>query len=170
MILKNQRKKNLSMKNQTISIPYFRDLTLKHIVLDYNGTIAKDGILKSEVKERLPLLTQNYHLHVITSDTFGSVKEQLKDFDVTIKVLSTDDHTLEKATYIEVLGGLSCVAIGNGNNDVQMLNDATLSIALLGDEGCSRKALMNSDIVCTEIADALDLLLNEKRLIATLRK
>jgi soluble P-type ATPase len=77
---------------------------------------------------------------------------------------------MEKAAYIYELSANSCVAVGNGNNDANMLKDAALGIALIGDEGCSTKTLMNSDIVCKTVGDALELLLNEKRLIATLRK
>lgn len=158
------------MQTKNISIPNFKEFQLKHLVLDYNGTLAKDGILKAEIKESLKKLSQELSVHVITADTFGSVQTQLKDFDVTIKVLSSNDHTQEKAAYVQELGAEFCLAVGNGNNDAQMLKIAAISIALLGDEGCSTKALMNSDILCKEISDALELLLHEKRLIATLRE
>lgn len=158
------------MKSINISIPNFKDLSLKHLVLDYNGTIAKDGILKDAVKERLPALSKLLNIHVITSDTFGSVQTQLKDFDIEINVLCSNDHTLEKALYIKELDAASCFAIGNGSNDNKMLKDAALSVALIGDEGCSTKTLLSSDVTCKEIADALDLLLNTNRLIASLRE
>ena len=51
-----------------------------------------------------------------------------------------------------------------------MLEDAELGIAILGDEGCATSTLLASDITGKAIEDALALLLNEKRLIATLRK
>jgi len=155
---------------KTINIPHYKNLTLEHVVLDYNGTIAKDGILKVEVKALLPELCENYTVHVITADTFGSVNAQMVDFPVTIKVLETDNHTAEKAAYIDALGKEKCVAVGNGNNDSNMLQHAILGIAIIGDEGCATTTLMQSDISCVKIADALELLLNEKRLIATLRK
>ena len=158
------------MKHINITIPHFKELDLKDLVLDYNGTLAKDGILKVEVKERLKTLCELLSVHVVTSDTFGSVQSQLKDFNLNIKVLHSDNHTLEKALYVKELGAESCITIGNGSNDAQMLHDAAVSIALIGDEGCSTKALINSNIVCKEIADALDLLLNKNRLIATLRE
>jgi soluble P-type ATPase len=60
--------------------------------------------------------------------------------------------------------------IGNGNNDSEMVKNAILGIAIIGDEGCATPTLLQSDISCTNIADALELLLNEKRLIATLRR
>ncbi len=154
---------------KTIKIPYYKTLTLKHIVLDYNGTIAKDGTLKEEVKSLLPDLCKHYTVHVITADTFGSVKMQMKGFNIVVKVLQTDNHTAEKAAYVDVLGKENCVAVGNGNNDAHMLQNAILGIAIIGDEGCATSTLLQSDISCKEIADALTLLLNEKRLTATLR-
>ena len=39
-----------------INIPGYRKLQLKHIVLDYNGTIACDGELIAGVKENLTAL------------------------------------------------------------------------------------------------------------------
>jgi len=153
-----------------IEIPNYKTVTLEHIVLDYNGTIAKDGKLKTEVKNLLPQLCERYTVHVITADTFGSVKAELKGFDVTVTVLTTDDHTQEKATYIEQLGKAESVAIGNGNNDIEMLKSAVLGIAVVGDEGCATTTMLQSDITTTSIENALMLLLNEKRLVATLRR
>ena len=159
-----------TMKEVIITIPHYQTLLLRHVVLDYNGTLAKDGVLKQDAKVLLGALGERFHVHVITSDTFGSVQTQMKGFNVTVKVLKTDNHTMEKAAYVYELRANTCVAVGNGNNDADMLKDAVLGIALIGDEGCSTKSLMNSDIVCKSIDDALELLLNEKRLIATLRK
>lgn len=153
-----------------IEIPNCKTLTLKHLVLDYNGTIAKDGQLKEEVKALLSKLCKNYSVHVITADTFGSVKSQMENFTLTVKVLQTNNHTAEKAAYIDTLDKETSIAIGNGNNDSEMLKNAILGIAIIGDEGCATATLLQSDISCTNITDALELLLNEKRLIATLRK
>ena len=158
------------MKVLEISIPHYKTVLLRHVVLDYNGTLAEDGVLKAEAKVLLPKLTERYSVHVITSDTFGSVQAELAGFETTVKVLQSDDHTGEKEAYISELGSVHCVAVGNGNNDRMMLKKAELGIALIGDEGCNTQTLLNSDIVCTSIKDALMLLLNEKRLVATLRK
>jgi len=158
------------MKEVNITVPHYKRVVLRDVVLDYNGTLAKDGELKEAVRPLLSMLAARYQVHVITSDTFGSVRKQLEGFDVTVKVLESDDHTSEKAAYIDSLGSIHCAAVGNGNNDAEMLQKAVLGIAMIGDEGCSTKTLLESDIVCSDIADALGLLLNEKRLIATLRK
>ncbi len=68
------------------------------------------------------------------------------------------------------LGPERCVAIGNGANDAAMLEAAALGIAVVGPEGAAASAVGNADVVCTSITDALDLLLDERALIATLRR
>jgi P-type E1-E2 ATPase len=152
-----------------IIIPNYKTLVVTNIVLDYNGTIAKDGLLKEEVKPLLEKLTKIYKVHVITADTFGSVQMQLKGYNVSVKILNTDNHILEKAEFVQSLHVENTVAIGNGNNDALMIQKAVIGIALLGDEGCSSKTLLASDITCKSIKEALELFLNTKRLIATLR-
>lgn len=158
------------MKEIVRIIPNHPTLRLRHAVLDYNGTLACDGRLKSEAGALLATLAKQLTVHVITSDTFGTVREQLSACDVTIKVLESGDHTGEKAEYIRQLGADGCAAVGNGSNDAQMLEAAALGIAVIGEEGCSSRALMQSDVICTDIADALALLVNENRLVATLRR
>ncbi len=154
----------------TIQIPGYGEITLRHVVLDYNGTIARDGALLDPLAALLPELSERYRVHVITADTFGSVQAQLEPYDTTVKILTSDDHTAEKAAYIDSLGASHAVAIGNGNNDAAMLQKACIGIALVGDEGCSTRTMHQSDILCKDIADALGLLLHPKRLIATLRR
>ena len=154
---------------KTITIPHYKTLTLKHVVLDYNGTLAKDGVLLESVKNLLPKLSEQYVVHVITADTFGSVHKQVAAFDLVVKVINSEDHTQEKADYVTALGSATCLAVGNGNNDQAMLKSAALGIALLGDEGCATETMIASDLCCKSIEDALELCLNTKRLIATLR-
>jgi len=158
------------MPKNSITIPNYKTLTIRHIVLDYNGTLAKDGLLKEKAKALLEKLSENYVVHVITADTFGSVDTQVSAYNVTVKVISSKDHTQEKSNYVETLGAESCIAVGNGNNDQLMLKNAAIGIALMGDEGCSTKTMLASDLVCKSIEDALGLCLNTKRLIATLRQ
>ena len=153
-----------------IDIPNFKTLKITHIVCDYNGTIATDGTVHSTIKILFEKLSINYKIHVITADTFGSVHKQLENYPVIIKVLKSNNHTQEKADYLISLDASESVAIGNGNNDADMLKEATIGIALLGDEGCAGDTLVNADLVCKSIEDALELFLYPKRLIATLRK
>ena len=79
------------------------------------------------------------------------------------------DDGAEKAALVERLGAAGCVAIGNGANDVAMLERAALGIAVVGPEGASGRALLAADVVCRSVLDAFDLLLDPRLLVATLR-
>jgi soluble P-type ATPase len=50
-----------------------------------------------------------------------------------------------------------------------MLHASRLGIAILGPEGASGLTLGVADVVCRSITDALDLLLDRRALIATIR-
>jgi soluble P-type ATPase len=51
-----------------------------------------------------------------------------------------------------------------------MLAAAALGIAVVGPEGAAGAAVRAADVVCASIVDALDLLLDERLLVATLRR
>jgi soluble P-type ATPase len=153
-----------------VDIPNYKRVKVTDIVCDYNGTIAKDGMLLQEVANIFERLQREFRVHVITADTFGSVQRQLDNFDIKIEILRGDDHTQEKAEYIKSIGAETSIALGNGNNDKEMLKIAQIGIAILGDEGCSRDTMISADIICHDISDALMLFLEPKRLIATLRR
>ncbi len=153
-----------------IEIPGFTTIEIKNLLFDYNGTLAKDGKIDNKTKKILQKLTKHFRVFVITADTFGSVKEELKDTDAEVLILKSKNHTKEKAKFLKKLGKKKTVAIGNGNNDVLMIKKAILSISIVADEGCSSKTLISSDIVCKDIKDAMKLFLKPKRLVATLRR
>ncbi len=153
-----------------INIPNYKDLEIKNIVCDYNGTIAKDGILLPQIGKLFRKLQENFTLYVITADTFGTVKEQVAPFGCKITLLSSSNHTEEKAAFIRSLSAERTIALGNGNNDAAMLQTAELGIAILGAEGCSKETLLAADIICKSAQEALELFLHPKRLVATLRR
>ena len=154
----------------TIEIPGYKRLDIRHVVLDYNGTVAKDGSLPPDVKELVRELSLRYAVHVVTADTFGTVAKELEGLQVKRVVLQSDDHTREKAAFVASLGAENCAAVGNGSNDAAMLEAAALGIAVVGEEGCSALAMRNADVLTRHIADAIGLLLHPKRLVATLRR
>ena len=151
-----------------LDVPGFKLLRLENIVLDFNGTISHDGKLIPEVADRLFELKENFAIFVVTADTFGTVKEQMKEL-AQIKILETTNHRDEKRAFVTQLGKDSVVAFGNGRNDVMMLKAASLGIAVCQGEGASSEVVQAADIVCRDIRDGLDLLRFPKRLLATLR-
>lgn len=153
----------------SIGIPDFGKLDLRHLVLDYNGTLAFDGMLLPGVAEDLSALARHIDIHVITADTFGLARSQLDGLPVTLIVMPVERQAETKFDYVSRLGTSATVAIGNGRNDRKMLEAAALGIALIQQEGGSYASLAAADIACTSIRDALALLQNPKRIIATLR-
>jgi soluble P-type ATPase len=152
-----------------ISIPGFKLLRLEHLVLDYNGTVAVDGRLIPGVKDRLRVLGENLHIHIITADTFGQVRASVADLMVTLHILPPEDQAEAKRDYVRRLTADNTVCIGNGRNDRLMLAEAALGIAVILSEGAYSGSIATSDVVCTSIVEALDLLTHPLRLTATLR-
>ncbi len=150
-------------------IPGYKILTLKHLVMDYNGTLAVDGKLMDGVRECLDRLAENLDIHIITADTFGKVKAEMKGLPCTVTILPPHHQDLGKLDYVERLGAENTVCIGNGRNDRLMLKTAALGIAVILAEGASSETLQAADVVCHSIVSGLELLLNPLRLTATLR-
>lgn len=153
-----------------ISLPG-RNLTLEisHLMLDVNGTLTVGGGLIPGVEERIELLKDKIAIYLLTADTFGRGAEVAAELGAQLTRVSSCEGGLDKKDFLIKLGKEKVVAIGNGYNDMYMLDEAYLGIAVIGREGCSIEALKRADIVVNDINDALDLLLNTKRLIATLR-
>ncbi len=153
-----------------IHIPHFATLNIDTIVCDYNGTLAKDGLLQPKVAGLLKRLGETFELYVITADTFGTVARHVEPLGIEVKILRSDDHTEEKRAFVESLGAWRCAALGNGNNDASMLQIAALGICILEAEGCTPRTLASSDLLCRDIQEALALFLQPRRIVATLRR
>ena len=152
-----------------LEIPGWGKLELKHLALDYNGTLSLDGLILKGIEDRLVKLSNTIHIHVLTADTFGKAASQLEDIPCKLHILEKNNEDSQKEKYIHSLDSKNVVAIGNGNNDRSMLKAARLGIAVLGSEGCANTAIQAADIIVTDINRGLDLLLNPLRCMATLR-
>jgi P-type E1-E2 ATPase len=153
-----------------IDIPGFAHLQFKHLVLDVNGTLAKDGQLLEGVRELLKELRSILDIHLITADTNSTQEIIDKELGLTAVRIPVQNQVRAKLEYIEKLGANTSVAVGNGANDADMLERAALGIAIIGPEGSAIKTLLKADIAVTDIRAALELLLHPKRIIATLRR
>ncbi|MCQ2444969.1 MAG: ATPase P [Mailhella sp.] len=166
-----------------MAVPGFGDLHITHVVLDYNGTVADRGILLPGVAERIRRLCAAVRVHVVTADTFGTVRAELGSAlagELASGALSVDvlpqacersgmDEAQAKIAMLESIGAERCAAVGNGRNDALMLRGAALGLCVMGREGCGPAALAAADIVTSSIHDALDLLLDGACIRATLR-
>lgn len=153
-----------------IEIPGLKRYRFEHLVLDVNGTIAKDGQLIEGVAELLKELQSGLRIHMVTADTHGLQKEIDRRLALEATCIPTQNQAEAKRRYVENLGAETVAAVGNGANDAVMLERAALGIAIVGPEGCATEALRKSDIVVPHIHAALEILLHPKRLIATLRR
>lgn len=150
----------------TLAIPGGPAVELRHLVLDANGTVSARGALITGVPERVALLAERLEVHLATADTFGTGESLAAALGASFARVANGD---EKVRLVARLGAEGVVAIGNGRNDVGMFRAARLSIAVIGPEGVAGAALSAADVVCTDILDALDLLLDARALAATLR-
>lgn len=152
-----------------ITIPGRAPLQLDQLILDYNGTLAGDGVLLPELVAPLHALAQHLTLHVLTADTHGNAVQQLAALPCRVAVIDSGDQIAAKQRYLHQWPLQNCAAIGNGCNDQWLLRDAALGIAVLAPEGLAVSALQCADIVVDSCSAALELLLKPARLIATLR-
>ncbi len=153
----------------SFDIPAFGTFTIKSVVFDFNGTLAVDGKLLPGVRQQLINLAEQVTIHVLTADTFGLAKTQLKGIPCHLHILKGKDEDLQKENYIHQLGSETVGAFGNGNNDKKMLSAARLAIAVIEGEGCAASALQSADVIVKSINDGIALLLKPLRCKATLR-
>jgi soluble P-type ATPase len=142
---------------------------VEHLVLDYNGTLALDGVLLPGVGAALKALSVQLTVHVLTADTFGGSARELQGLPVTLSIIPAESQDRHKKNYVEVLGSEHCVCIGNGRNDSLMLECAAVGIVVVQQECAATAAVRSADIVAPDILSALALLQNPLRLAATLR-
>lgn len=153
-----------------LEIPGYEPITVAHVTFDYNGTLAVDGYLVEGLKERLVALAERgVDVYILTADTFGLVRAQCGELPLTIEIFAKDNIAKKKKAFVEKIDGATNVAIGNGNNDREMFLESRLSIIVIGKEGCCVSSLLAADIAVASPLDALDLLLNTDRVVATLR-
>jgi soluble P-type ATPase len=155
-----------------IDIPQFGRREIHALVSDFTGTLTRKGKLVAGVKGRLVRLLELVDVHIVTSDVFGTAKEQLAGI-LTPHIIRGKRHDLEKERYLRRIGPRHVAALGNGNNDWRLLrkvkNAGGLSLAVENGEGCAVAALLQAHLLIFGAANALDLLLEPKSCLATLR-
>lgn len=153
-----------------LNIPGRGLVQLQHLVCDVNGTLAVDGQLPEGVKQRLSSLRDRLTLHLLTADTHGNQDRIDQQLNLRSIRIQPGMESEQKAHYVQQLGAETVVAIGQGANDAEMLRAAALGICVLSVEGTAVKALVEADLVVSNIQEALELLEKPLRIVATLRK
>ena len=152
-----------------IRIPGFGQVALEHLVLDFNGTLACDGVLSDGVRALLVRLSRDLEIHVVTADTHGNAAAACKGLPCRLVVLPEGDQDVSKRDYVRMLGTGRTACIGNGRNDRLMVREAAIGVCVIGEEGASAGTAAAAHVVCRGAGGALSLLVHTRRLVATLR-
>jgi len=155
-----------------IDIPGFGKRVIRTIISDYTGTLSCRGRLTPGVRSRLLRLEKLVDLEIVTADTYGTARKQLRGIAVP-NMLRKNRQDIEKRDFAKKFDLRHVAAFGNGNNDRLLLravkNAGGIAIAVDNGEGCALDAFTNGNILIYGAANALDLLLNTNAIRATLR-
>jgi soluble P-type ATPase len=115
-----------------------------------------------------PLRDKYAKLFLFTGDTLGNGARIAEELGLQVRITPNAES---KAAEAKKLRPETTATIGNGRIDLELFQTVKLAIAALQGEGLHGSLLWVPDIIIVPtINDGLDLLLKEKRLIATLRK
>lgn len=149
-------------------IPGRGRLTINTIILDLNGTLSVGGVVPEGVKERLvKLKKQGFAVVFFTGNTRNDADDLAIELGIDWRLAKDAPG---KAALARELDPAACASVGNGLIDFELMKTVALRIVTLQAEGAHVRTLLESDIVVPSINDALDLFLDNQRLIATLRK
>ena len=155
-------------------IPGFGPLEIRRVVTDYTGTHSFQGVVGKSVRTRLARLARLVEVHVLTVDTFGTVRREIGRLPVELHLLkSKTRHDKEKERFVLKHEPRHVAAFGNGAIDRLLLKRVReaggLAVAVDNGEGCALEAILNSNIFVHGSEQALDLLLEPNSCKATLR-
>jgi soluble P-type ATPase len=123
------------MSKMKIDIPGWGSVDIENIVIDLDGTMATDGKIPLEVKEKIGALSHLAKIYILTANTQGSANEEILGMKAELITVPNEDSKRGKLDFLKTLNLEMTVAIGNGSNDQLILKEAALGIAVLGDEG-----------------------------------
>jgi len=154
----------------SIERPGQSNLEVDFILIDFEGTLASDRRVHPKAKDKINLLSKRTKIYILAKEEKECVEEALKKVKAEIIYLMEGKSSQQKLDWLHQLGATRTVAIGNGIDDIPMIEEAGFSICIMSKEGTSSEAMKKSDAVFINIFDALDFLLKPIRQKATLSK
>ncbi len=149
-------------------IPGQKNFEIKTIILDLNGTLSVAGVISSGIKPRIDTLKDiGFRLILFTGNTRGDAEQLAQDLGIDWELAKSAEDKRDLALTLEPK---TCASIGNGLIDLELMKVVKLRIVTLQAEGAHIQTLLNSDLVVPSISNALDLFVDEKRLVASLRR
>lgn len=143
-------------------------IEIEFILIDFEGTLALDRRVHPKAKDKINLLSKRTRIYIMAKAEKEIVEEKLKKVKAEILFTAEGETSKRKLQLLHELGASKTVAIGNGMDDVPMLEEAALGICVMGKEGTSSEAFKKSCVVFSNILDALDFLLKPLHQKATL--
>jgi soluble P-type ATPase len=154
----------------SIERPGQSNLEIEFILIDFEGTLASDRRVHPKAKDKINLLSKRTKIYILTKEENERAEELLKKVKAETVYLMEGKSSQQKLDLLGQLGAARTVAIGNGLDDVPIIEEAGLGICVLGKEGTFSEAMKKADVVFMNILDALDFLLKPLRQRATLGK
>lgn len=149
------------------TIPGRDELEIKTIILDLNGTLSVGGLVPSGVSERLKQLQEKgFHVLFFSGNTRNDADTLSRQLGISWRLAGSAAAKRDAALELDPS---TCASIGNGLIDLELMKTVGLGVVTLQAEGVHVQTLLHCDIVVPSINDALDLFLDDQRLIATLR-
>lgn len=149
------------------NIPGYGELEIRTIILDLNGTLSVGGAIPDGVGERIEQLrTKGFSIVLFTGNTRNDADQLCSELGIEWKLAKSAE---DKASLAQAMDPDHCATIGNGRIDYELFKTVALGVVTLQSEGVYMKTLLEADIMVPNIVDALDLFLDEQRLIATMR-
>ena len=152
----------------SIERPGQGNLEIEFILIDFAGPLASDRRVHPKAKDKINLLSKRTKIYILTVEEKERVEEVLKKVKAEIVYLREGESSQKKLDLLRQVGPARTVAIGNGVDDVAMIEEAGLGVCVLGKEGTFSEAMKKADVVFMNILDALDFLLKPLRQKATL--
>jgi soluble P-type ATPase len=152
----------------SIQRPGMESLDIYFVLIDFEGTLAMDGRVHPKAKDKVNLLSKRATITILTKSNREKVVETLRKMKAEILYVTEGDSSQQKLNVLQRLGPHQTAVIGNGLDDVRIMEQAGLGLCVIGKEGSSAEAMVKADLVVTNVLDALDFLLKPMRQRAAL--
>jgi soluble P-type ATPase len=147
----------------SIQRPGMESLDIHFVLIDFEGTLAMDGRVHPKAKDKVNLLSKRVSITILTKSNREKVEETLRKMRAEILYVTEGDSSQQKLNALQRLGAHQTAVIGNGLDDVRIMEQAGLGMCVIGKEGASAEAMAKADLVVTHVLDALDFLLKPMR-------
>ena len=141
-------------------------LEIDSILIDFEGTLASDRRVHPKAKDKINLLSKRTKIYILTKEE--KAEEILKKVKAETICFKEGEMSQQKLDLLHRLGASRTGVIGNGVDDVPMMEEAGFGICVMSQEGTFTETMKKADLVFMNILDALDFLLKPLRQKATL--